>query len=370
MPIAMKLPAFLDIAPRTAGQVRSLMRLLALLATVAGLAALPWNAKAATSTCTAAAYNFAMGPVTVEPNTPNGALLGTPVSVTMVFSCTNIPVLDATKGHGLYIQAGDLATLDATDTGANGIIFATSRAGIGLKVTGASFQTKSEACLRCGPGASRGFEIGPIVRNSSGNGSISNTFTAQFIKTGNVTAGSVSQINTLMRFYWYEYGVTSSSTSTIGNLRLNSGTVVTVPTCMFNSGSELLNVALPTVSTAALAGGVGTVAGRTRFDISLRCQVGSRVYISMDSTRQGTGTGVVRPTTTGTGPWAANVGVQILNGSFAPVAFDNDVTVGNTPASGTWSLPYYAQYYRYAGTGSPVTAGKVAATVTYTVTYD
>lgn len=368
MPIAMKLLALFDIAPRTAGQVRSLMRLLALLATVAGLAALPWSAKAATSTCTAAAQNFAMGPVTVEPNTPNGALLGTPVSVTMVFSCTNIPVLDTTKGHGLYIQAGDLAPLDAADAGANGIIFDTSRNGIGLKITGAPFQTKSEACLRCGPGSSRGFEIGPIARNSSGNGSISNTFTAQFIKTGNVTPGSVSQINTLMRFYWYEFGVSASSTTTIGNLRLNSGTAVTVPTCMFTSGSELLNVALPTVSTAALAGSVGTVAGRTRFDISLRCQAGSRVYVSMDSTRQGTGTGVVRPTTTGTGPWAANVGVQILNGSFAPVAFDTDVTVGTTPASGTWSLPYYAQYYRYAN--AAVSAGKVAATVTYTVTYD
>lgn len=368
MPIAMKLPAFLDIAPRTAGQVRSLMRLLALLATVAGLAALPWSAKAATATCTAAAQNFAMGPITVEPNTPNGALLGTPVSVNMVFSCTNIPVLDTTKGHGLYIQAGDLAPLDATDTGANGIIFDTSRNGIGLKITGAPFQAKSEACLRCGPGSSRGFEIGPIARNDSGNGSISNTFTAQFIKTGNVSPGSVSQINTLMRFYWYEYGVTASSTTTIGNLRLNAGTAVTAPTCMFTSGSELLNVTLPTVSTAALSGGIGTVAGRTRFDITLRCQAATRVHITMDSSRAGTGTGVVRPTTGGVGGWAGNVGVQILNGSFAPVEFESDVVLGITPASGTWSLPYYAQYYRHAT--AAVTAGNVAATVTYTVTYD
>ncbi|MBU8977299.1 MULTISPECIES: fimbrial protein [unclassified Lysobacter] len=365
----MKLPARSDSAPRTAQQVRAVMRLLAMLAMLAGLSALPWSAKAgpATSDCTAAAQNFTLGAVTVEPNAPVGALLGTPASITMVFSCTNIPVLDTTKGHGLYIQAGDLAGLDATDTEANGIVFDTNLNGIGLKITGTPFQAKSEPCVRCGPNSTRGFEIGPIDRASNGTGSISNTFTAQLIKTGTITPGTVSQISRLMRFYWYEYGVTSS-VGTIGNLRLNGGTTVTVPTCLVNSDSALLAVPLPTVSSASLTGAVGTVAGRTRFNINMRCQVGSRVRITMDSARQGTGTGVVMPTTSGTGPWAANVGVQILNGTFGAVAFDSAVLVGTTPAAGTWSVPYYAQYYRYST--ATVTAGKVAATVTYTLSYD
>lgn len=363
----MKPPAIPDPAMRSVRPVRAAMRLLAALAMAAGLAALPWSAKAATSSCSAAATGFTLGAVTVEPNTPNGALLGTPASVSLTFTCTNIPVLDASRGHGLYLQASDLYTLDPADTGANGIIFDTSIPGIGLKVTGTPFQTKSEACLRCGQGSTRGFEIGPVPRGDNGTGSINNVFTAQFIKTGNVTPGTVAGITRLMRFYWYEFGVSSSS-GTTGQLSLNAGTVVTVPTCTVNDDSKLLTVALPTVVTASLAGGVGVAAGRTRFDINLRCQVGSRVSISMDSTRQGTGTGVVRPTTGTGGPWAANVGVQILNGTFGAVAFDTDILVGTTPASGTWSVPYYAQYYRYST--AALTAGKVAATVTYTLTYD
>ena len=354
------------LVPRTADRVRTLMRLLALLTMLAGLAALPWSAKAATSDCSANAASFTLGAVTVEPNTPNGTLLGTPQTISMTFSCWNIPVLNANQG--LYIQAGDLHTqLDPSDIGSNGIIFDTNVAGIGLKITGNPFQAKSEACLRCGPGSSRGFEIGPIVRASNGTGSITNSFTAQLIKTGTVSPGSVNTITRLMRFYWYEYGVTASD-GPIGSLRFNGGTVVSVPTCQVNDDSKNLAVPLPVIQSQALNGGIGTWAARTRFNINLRCQVGSVVRISMDSTRQGIGTGVVAPTTGSGGPWATNVGVQILNASFSPVAFDTITTVGTTPAGGTWTLPYYAQYYRYST--SAIGAGKVAATVTYTLTYD
>jgi type 1 fimbria pilin len=370
MPTDMKLPFVrTEAASRSVNQVRIVMRVLALLTMLAALAAFPRAAKAADSNCVSSSVAaFSLGAVTVEPNTPNGTLLGTPSTVSVTFTCTNIPVLDETKGHGLYVQASDLYTLDPSDTGSNGIIFDTSIPGIGLKVTGTPFQTKSEACLRCGFGSTRGFEIGPIPRNNNGSGSISNTFVAQFIKTGNVTPGTVGAITRLIRFYWYEYGKTASSGPMSGVLRLASGATVTAPTCTINDGSEAITVILPTISSASLNGGLGTTAGRTRFNIELRCQVGARLRISMDSTRAGLYPGVVRPTTTGTGPWASNVGVQILDGAFNAVPFDQDVTVGNTPATGAWSLPYYAQYYRYTNGG--ISAGKVAATVTYLLDYD
>lgn len=299
-----------------------------------------------------------LGNVTVQPNTPVGTALGTPVSVTLLFRCTNIPT--GNPGQNLYIQAGNLAPRSTADTGSNGIVFATSIPGIGLKLTASPDQASATACIRCGPESKPGFEIGPVPRGNNGTGTFEETFTAQLVKTGAVTPGTLSG-NQLMQFWWYEYGTTASSGPMSTALTVNGGTAVTMVACSVDTGSQNMAVALPAVSANSLPS-VGATAGRTRFNIKLTCQSGATAKISMTGTPASSITGVVDPSGSG---FAANVGVQILDGSLNAVPFNTQLTVGSTP-SGALTIPYYAQYYR---TNSPVGVGQVKAIVTFTMTY-
>lgn len=349
----------IDLAPRTANRVRSLMRLLALLALVAGLAALPWrSAKAADSVCyTGSATSFSMpSTLAVPPGAAVGELLGTTRSFSVRFQCDNIP--GGSQGNSLFIQAGDLAPRAATDPGKDYIDFATNVPGIGFRVWGSPYEVKSEACPRCGPWQQPGFEMGRV----RSNGRLDQTFYGRFVKTGPVGAGTVTRID-LMSFYWYEYGFTPSSGPMASRLTLNGGTTVSVTGCTVDAGSKNLAVGLPNVRATELAT-VGATAGRTSFNIRLTCQPGVSAFMTMHTDTPASVKGVVAPTV-GAG-FAKNVGVQLLNSAQAPVEFDTARTLGSTP-SGAWTLTHYAQYYR---TATPVDVGAVAATVTFTLTYD
>ena len=59
------------------------------------------------------------------------------------------------------------------------------------------------------------------------------------------------------------------------------------------------------------------------------------------------------------------VGVQLVDKSFAPVTFGTPALVGTTP-NGDYNLTYYARYYV---TATPIVAGSVSATATFTVSY-
>ncbi|HEY5852007.1 MAG TPA: fimbrial protein [Lysobacter sp.] len=288
----------------------------------------------------------------------------------MIFNCTNIP--SGAPGQDLNIQAGDLAARDPSDTGANGILFDTSVPGIALKLTASPDQAKAQTCLRCGPASTAGFEIGPFPQNSctgSGNnrrcsGSVTEAFTAQLVKTGTVTPGTLSGLQ-LMRFYWYEYGYTSTSGPMGTTLTVNGGTQVGLVGCSVDTGSQNLTVTLPTVTTAALTS-LGATAGRTRFNLNLTCQAGTTASISFATTSAfSIPNGVIAPTT-GTG-MATGIGIQLINGaSTAPVPFNAAQTLGATP-NGSWAVPFHAQYYRTVSTA--ITGGTVRGTLTFTLTY-
>jgi len=322
---------------------------------------IPSKAFAAASTCTtSSAGTLTLGNVVVEPNTPVGALLGTPTSITMIFTCSNIPSAN-NGGNALFIQAGNLAAVDPMDTGANGIIFATAIQGIGLKLTSTDDMPKAEACLRCGPGSTPGFEIGPVSRTGR---TVSQNFTAQFIKTGTVVPGTLQGVR-LMQFWWYEYGYTPSSGPMSTGLTVNGGATVGLTACTVNTASQNMTVTLPTVSTAALKT-QGATAGRTRFNINLTCQAGATANITFATASAfSVANGVINPTT-GTG-MASNIGIQLLNGAAAaPVPFNAAQSLGTSP-NGVWSLPFHVQYYRTSS--SAITAGNVRGTLTFTMTY-
>lgn len=347
------------IDPQPAPRSKRVMQLLAALVVASGLAVLPGRAMAATSSCsTTSAASMTLGNVTAQASAPVGTLLGTATSITVTFRCTNIPSGD--PGRNLYIQTGDLAARSASDTGSGGIIFATTIPGIGLKLTASPDEASASACLRCGPGSTPGFEIGPVPRSS---GTFAETFTAQLIKTGAVTPGTLSGIQ-LMRFYWYEYGTTASSGPMSTALTINGGTTVTPVGCTVDTGSQNMTVALPKVSTSSLPN-QGATSGRTRFNINLSCQAGTNASISFATANAySVPNGVIAPTT-GAG-MATGVGIQLINGaSTAPVPFNSALSLGATP-NGAWVVPFHAQYYR---TSTSMTGGTVRGTLTFTMTY-
>ena len=330
----------------------------------------PSHALAAASTCrTNSSGSLSLGNVTVPPGAAVGTLLGSPVQLTMAFTCTDVPT--NSSGNNLYVQAEVMAARDATDPQASAIVFATTIPGIGVRLTGGPDEVHARACLRCGPNQKPGFEIGPLERECTNTwfgrvctASGSQTFSAQFVKTGPVTPGTLSGAQ-LLRFWWYEYGTTASSGPMDTSLTLNGGARVSTVTCTVNTSSKNMTVTLPSVAAAQLPG-IGATAGSTRFNIQLTCpQAGVRTSIAFaTSTPQSGAVGVIAPgTATGAAP---GVGIQLTTDADVPMAFDTVQPVGNS-LNGAWSLPFRARYYR---TGSTIGPGTVTGTASFTMTYD
>lgn len=341
------------------------------------------RALAAATNCTSAGGTISLPPVTVPANPAVGSLVGTPASVTVTFTCSGLPYSQpqAPNNYSLTatIQAGLLAPADPTDNpnADNGIIFATNLPGLALQLTASPVQANDRAWVRGGPGGTRGFEPGAVTAPASAwqctgkgrnqtctgtyTGSVSETFTAQLIVTGPVTTGTLSAIN-LMQFNWYIYGI-SPSQGYFASLILNS-TVVRPPACTVVNNN--LTVTLPTVYTSTFST-TGSVTGQTPFNLQLNCSAGTNVSITLTpGTPAYTNAQGVLTNTSGPG-YAGNMGVQLFQDSSctSAIVFNSAIPEGTTP-NGSMSLPFCASYYQ---TGTPVTAGRVTATATYTLTY-
>lgn len=321
---------FLGVAPRT-------------MAAAAG--------PACTSPSSGAVSSITLPSVSISPGVAVGTLLGSPGTATVVFNCANI-----TGSYGVVtIQAGNLAALDATNSAGSGSIkFATNTPGIAVKLTATPNQADSGPN---GPGGVPGWELNAKTNTSS---SITTTFTAQLIKTGPITPGTVSSIN-LLQLTNYSYGHTNSANYYV-TVVLNPVTV-TMTAC--NVLTSSVAVTLPTIDTRSL-GSLGSVAGTTPFNIQYSCPSGWSLYMTMSTANPGTASGVILPSTScAQGTPATSVGVQLLQSNRQAVQFNAAQALGSSP-SGTLTIPYYAQYY---ATGSPVGTGAVCATATFTMSY-
>lgn len=304
--------------------------------------------------------------VTVSPTTPNGARLGSRTMVSVVFDCTSMFQNYFWLLPNATIQAGNLAAFSTTATAPNGgIMYTTNVPGIDVELT--ATPTQASAALN-GPAGVPGWPIGTITNcyyyyyYCNQPATLTATFTAQLVKVGNVSPGTVHVSQPLMQFTNYTDGVTNSA-NYYASLYLGAVTVST-PACSVNTTSQNLTVTLPPVFASTLSA-VGSTANRTPFNVTLSCSANSTASITMStSTPYQNNKGIVAPAT-GTG-FASNVGVQLLDGSENPVQFDTSMTAGSTSVGSTLSIPFYAQYYR---TGTPVGAGKVSATVTFTMSY-
>ncbi len=146
--------------------------------------------------------------------------------------------------------------------------------------------------------------------------------------------------------------------------------IVTSQTCTVNgngTGNHDFTVTLPPVSASALSTAT-SVAGRTPFNISLSaCSAGSGTVHTLFETASN-----IDPTTgnltLNTGG-ASNVEIQLLNSDYSAIALNHGDSTQNSKAAtitgGTATLNYFAQYY---ATGQ-ASAGNVATSVLYTMSY-
>jgi type 1 fimbria pilin len=197
--------------------------------------------------------------------------------------------------------------------------------------------------------------LGPYGCCTIANGSYTNSNASYLylVKTGPIVSGSVLPAGVLA--YW-----TYANSKNIEAFTLGNSVTIIDPAC--SVVTTPIAVTLPTLSTSSMAS-TGAVAGRTPFNITLNCSSGATLDIQLNYNGTNSGITGVLSNATGTGT-ATGVGVQLLNQSFTPVTFGTTTTVGTTP-QGTYTLPYYAQYYR---TGT-LTAGSVSASATFTLSY-
>ena len=316
---------------------------------LACLGVMPRHAAAATTTpaCSAstpATIAVTLPPITVWSGAATGTMLGSPVSVTVPVTCA-----DASTDNPATIQEGFFALNDSFKSRIGGVTLQTGYLGVAVVMTASSVQASA------GAGAVNG-GYGWKAATVTTNAPTTITLTFQFMKTGAIAGGTIASENLVGTYYYYGQP-SAKSTGPLTTITLSS-TLVTVQACSVNTDSTGLGVNLPTVSTQALKTAT-TVAGRTRFNINLTCQTGSKVSITMSPSSAGTATGTIASTGV-----AKNVNVQLLDGSFTPVDFTKTTSLGATP-SGTLSIPYYAQYYATDTVG----AGSVKASATFTMTY-
>jgi len=274
--------------------------------------------------------SFGSSTVTIDPRLPVGATLVSsgqagprPISEIFCFGTTSTGVMNL---------AGDQPPAGST-------IFPSGVDGIGYRIT----HPDTSSYLGAYPGASIG----------GGSYEMSVTSGLEFVKTGPIANGATVGSNTLG--YW-QYGSTQ-----VENFNLKTTLTFVYPTCQVNTST--INVTLPTVSNTAF-NGVGTVAGATVVPIALQCAAGNQLYIQFDTANAASGVqGVIAPRRGG--GRARNIGVQLIDQTFVPIDFGTRALVGATP-DGPMNLTYYARYYQ---TATPVAAGSVSATATFTLSY-
>lgn len=280
----------------------------------------------------------------------------TSASVNYAFYCSNISRNDgaATVRMVLGTPGDYVATIP------NGVVVRTSLTGVGIAITGPAGTTYDSSF--------GGFVLGSVVRQGRGqdSGYVNVALTYQLVATGPITSGTITIPGELLHF---DFVTQRQGPQYLSSVTVPGSENITALACAVDVGSRNMVVTLPD-TLASVFTGIGSTAGDTGFQLSLNCQAGTTVNISMSSgTADAAHAGVVA-SATGSG-YASGVGVQVLdqNGTPMPIGTGSGaptrVTVGASP-SGPMSIPFSARYFQ---TATPVTAGKISATVTFTMTY-
>ncbi len=209
-----------------------------------------------------------------------------------------------------------------------------------------------------------------IITNDSEISLNAGTFKVEIIKTAATTGtGKLSS----GRYSTYYTNGTGRSKPVLTSTLNADGITIVNPTCIYRDGSDGQTVELDSVGTKELTG-VGSVAKQKNFWIKLSCNGGSTNDQKLNLTFAYTpdssaGTNGVMKNTTGPG-YATGVGIQILKDDATTKVKNGDklfVTTITKLTKPNPELNLKAQYYQ---TAAQVTAGKVYATATVTISYE
>lgn len=270
--------------------------------------------------------------ITIPFNLTTNTVIGTPVSAMP----SNPPIITCTNGTPYGVQN----LVGGAPTGGSNYIYPTAISGLGYQLIHADSPSSF---------------MGPYPTYTTTGGTFKYRVgsTLQLVQTGPIANGSVLPAGTFANWQWGsivpEYFVLTNS--------------ITFVASACNVSSTSLNVTLPTVATSAFSGKDST-AGPTPFDITMTCPSGSTATLAiMFTASSGVPAGynnVLMSTGSATG-----LGVELRDGSANTVVFGKTTVVGTTP-SGMLSIPYTAQYHAISNS---VTPGGVAATATFTLSY-
>ena len=158
------------------------------------------------------------------------------------------------------------------------------------------------------------------------------------------------------------FAATPAHAASQGTINFTGKVLADTCTITVNGGST---VALPSVMTAAFGSAAGNVAGTTPFTVALKdCDNNTaQAKMQFSGSNVDTGTGNLKNTAAS----GSNVQIQLLNSSDVAI---NTSTQANAPtiavASGVGSTQLKAQYI---STAASTSAGLVASTVNFTLTY-
>lgn len=291
-------------------------------------------------------------PLTVQRDTPVGTQIGTEVVSGWVtpYICKNsAPALT-------YQELGVKAYGDFNSMINNRRVYNTNIAGIGYAI-GTKIQ---------GPGECMGYEA-YVDGRASMAGNIANRplclipgmfgspvpfqHRVTFYKTANVTgSGTVTgrQVgSTILRNNKNSWHLPESA------ININSFNITTLACSV---GNTSIVVPLGNIKTTAFSG-VGSSppeSNTRRFDISLSCNIGTRVFVSLAGAAVSGTTGVLALDSAGSSGVASGVGIQVLSNNV-PVTFGKSFLAGTAGSAVGNIIPFQARYYQTAQT---ITAGK------------
>lgn len=274
--------------------------------------------------------------ISVPANTP----VGTVIASTGQVSPANPPTIQCgSYVWGFWFPSAETMTYGVVNSRGgyltDNVTYQTGIAGVGYRITHPTAHLKPY----------------PLSSESVSTSEFSVTSGLELVTTGPITSGSVLLAGKLGDWKWRDLIPET--------FRLANSITFTSPSCTIVT--DPINVTLPLVTTSAFTG-VGSVSGKTPFQIQLACPTGTAVAkITMHTSNPGSQPGVVAPAGAG---YAGGIGVRVLDGNSNPMVFETQTVV--TPPNATTSIPYFAQYFQTAPT---TTSGPVKATVTFDIFY-
>jgi len=182
--------------------------------------------------------------------------------------------------------------------------------------------------------------------------------TVQFVKTGPITAGTITP-GPLAKYY--VVSTTDNSSVDITLINMGSGNTVTQLACSLNA----TNIQVPLGDVLATEfTGVGTTLKPKAFNVGLACDANAKINVSLGGAQsvESSDSSILQLTNAGSAGVAKGVGVQLLYNN-TPLKL-NQVMPLKTSAGGQETFPFTAHYYQ---TAENITAGSANATATATL---